>query len=84
MLLYLQKINDSGCDELIAVRVAYRTITSPTDDWLYKEAVRVNQTELSIDFLSYEVYEVNVTVTNNENISSTSETVTVSLTTSEF
>ncbi|KAI0230738.1 Receptor-type tyrosine-protein phosphatase mu [Lamellibrachia satsuma] len=75
------KINDSGCDELVAVGVAYRTLTSPTDDWLYKEAVRVNQTQLSIEFLSYDVYEVNVTVTNNENISSTSETFTVSLTT---
>ncbi|KAK2191692.1 hypothetical protein NP493_48g07145 [Ridgeia piscesae] len=48
---------------------------------MYTDVERVNQTQLSVDVLSYGVYEVIVTATNNENISSTSDVVLVSLTT---
>ena len=44
----------------------------------------MNQTRLTIDVLSYELYGVKVTAINNENISSTSESVTADLRTSEL
>ena len=78
-----QEINETGCDEIVAIRVGYNTSASPTGGWLYTDVERVNQTQLSVDVLSYGVYEVIVTATNNENISSTSDVVLVSLTTSE-
>ena len=78
-----QEINETGCDEIVAIRVGYNTSAAPIGGWLYTDVERVNQTQLSVDVLSYGVYEVIVTATNNENISSTSDVVLVSLPTSE-
>ncbi|KAI0218665.1 hypothetical protein LSAT2_029625, partial [Lamellibrachia satsuma] len=69
-----QTIKESGCDEVVSLGVLYKSQLSQNDTWSYKEAETMNQTQLTIDVLSYELYEVKVTAMNNENISSTSET----------
>ena len=84
MSFILQAINGSGCDEIIAVGAWYNMQTLQNESWSYKEAKTVIQTRLTIDVLSYELYDVKVTAINNKNISSTSESVTADLRTSEL
>ena len=67
---------------MVTVGVWSKSKTSPAENWLYREAC-VRQSVLNIDFFKHELYEIKVTVTNNENISATSETVDVDLRTSE-
>ena len=52
---------------------------SPSEGWFYQGAEHVNLTTLNIDVLKYELYVIKVTITNNENMSSTSEGVVVDL-----
>ena len=80
----LQAINGSGCDKIVALGAWYKMQTSQDDSWSYKEAKTANQTRLTIDVLSYKLYDVKVTAINNKNISSTSESVTADLRTSEL
>ena len=69
---------NSGCDELVAVGVLYKRQTSNNDQWSYK-AAEVTSTHLAITELASVVYEVKVTTTNNEGITSTSTTVVANL-----
>ena len=79
MSVCLQKISETGCDELVAVGVWNKILTSPSERWLYREAEHIDQMTLKINFFMHEMYEIKVTITNNENISSTSETSVVDL-----
>ena len=83
MSFILQAINGSGCDEIVALGSWYKMQKSQDDSWSYKEAKTMNQTRLTIDVVSYELYDVKVTAINNKNISSTSESHTADLRTSE-
>ena len=62
---------------MVAVRVWYQRQTSNT--WEYVEPDTVNQTDVTISDLSRDVYTLKLTATNNENITSTSPSVTASL-----
>ena len=64
-------MTESGCDDIVAVGVWYKR--QSVDEWSYRAAGRVNQTKLTIDYLTFEPYEVKITATNNENFSSASE-----------
>ncbi|KAI0230888.1 hypothetical protein LSAT2_018762 [Lamellibrachia satsuma] len=68
-------LGDSGCDEVATVRVWYKRQSSKTDEWTYKASEPVNQTSLTIDYLTIEQYDVKVSVTNNKNFVSSSEIV---------
>ncbi|KAI0209848.1 Receptor-type tyrosine-protein phosphatase kappa [Lamellibrachia satsuma] len=70
-------ITESGCDKVVAVRVWYKRQTSIT--WKYIEPDTVNQTHVTISDLSRDVYTLKLTATNNENITSTSPSLTASL-----
>ncbi|KAI0209847.1 Receptor-type tyrosine-protein phosphatase mu [Lamellibrachia satsuma] len=70
-------ITESGCDNVVAVRVWYQRQTSNT--WKYVEPDKVNKTDVTISDLSRDVYILKLTATNNENITSTSPSVTASL-----
>ena len=83
MTFHLQAVNETGCDTILDLGVWFKRQASQNDSWFYKTAETVTQTQLTIDVLTYELYYVYVIVVNNENISSTSETFTVDLTTRE-
>ena len=71
-----QPLGDSGCDEVVEVRVWYKRQSSTTGGWSYTEAASVNETALTIDYLTIEQYEVKVSVTNNKDFVSNSKVVT--------
>ena len=75
----LQMLTNSGCDELVTVGVLYKRQTFNDDQWLYKAAQQVTNTHLAITELAFDVYEVKVTATNNEDITSMSSTVVANL-----
>ncbi|KAI0213492.1 hypothetical protein LSAT2_001474 [Lamellibrachia satsuma] len=62
----------SGCDQMVAVVVHYKVQTNTL--WQHKEAEQVTDTRLTLHSVIYDVYEVKVSATNNEDITSTSET----------
>ena len=72
-------LTNSGCDELVAVGILYKRQTSSNDQWSYKAAQQVTSTHLAITELASVVYEVKVTATNNEDITSTSSIVVANL-----
>ncbi|KAK2156717.1 hypothetical protein NP493_1948g00004 [Ridgeia piscesae] len=72
-------LTNSGCDELVTVGVLYKRQTFNDDQWLYKAAQQVTSTHLAITELAFDVYEVKVTATNNEDITSMSSTVVANL-----
>ena len=80
---HLQAVNETGCDTILDLGVWFKRQASQNDSWFYKKAETVSQTHLTIDILSYELYDVYVIVVNNKNISSTSDNFTVDLTTRE-
>ena len=67
---------------MVTVGVWSKRQNSPAESWSYTVAC-VRQSVLNIDFFKHELYEIKVTVTNNENISAASEPVDVDLRTSE-
>ena len=70
----------SGCDQMVAVVVYYKVQTNTL--WQHKEAERVTDTRLTLHSVIYDVYDVKVSATNNEDITSTSETVVANFLTS--
>ena len=83
MTFHLQAVNETGCDTILDLGVWFKRLASQNDSWFYVTAETVSQIQLTIDVLTYELYNVYVIVINNENISSTSDTITVDLTTRE-
>ena len=79
--LYTQTLNSSGCDQIVDVVVLYKLPDNNT--WQHKEVERVTDTRLTLHCVNYDVYEVKVSARNNENITSTSETVVVNFLTSK-
>ena len=77
-------LKNSGCDDLVAVGVLYKRQTSNNDQWSYMAAQQVTSTHLAITELAFDVYEVKVKATNNEEITSTSSTVVANLRTGVF
>ena len=77
-------LKNSGCDDLVAVGVLYKRQTSNNDQWSYIAAKQVTSTHLAITELAFDVYEVKVKATNNEEITSTSSTVVANLRTGVF
>lgn len=75
MPLWLQPPGESGCDEIVFLRVWYKRQESLTSTWSYEDVHEVKGTNLAIIRATYGVYEVKVTATNNENISATSDIV---------
>ncbi|KAI0239349.1 hypothetical protein LSAT2_009927 [Lamellibrachia satsuma] len=65
-------LNYSGCDQIEAVVVFYKLQNNNT--WQHKEVERVTDTQLTLYNVNYDVYEVKVSATNNEDITSTSVT----------
>ncbi|KAI0223054.1 hypothetical protein LSAT2_025710 [Lamellibrachia satsuma] len=76
-------LNDSGCDQIVRVGVWYKSQAAGTDTWSYRATKSVVETHLIIDGLINEPYQVKVEAVNNENISSTSESVSTNPITSE-
>ena len=72
----------SGCDQMVAVVVYYKVQTNTL--WQHKEAERVSDTRLTLHSVNYDVYEVKVSVANNEDITSTSETFIANFLTSRL
>ncbi|KAI0224657.1 hypothetical protein LSAT2_024362 [Lamellibrachia satsuma] len=66
---------ESGCDEIVFLRVWYKRQESLTSTWSYEDVHEVKGTHLAIIRATYGVYEVKVTATNNDNISATSDIV---------
>ncbi|KAI0213978.1 hypothetical protein LSAT2_000930 [Lamellibrachia satsuma] len=66
-------LNYSGCDQIKVVVVFYKLQNNNT--WQHKEAERVSDTRLTLHSVNYDVYEVKVSARNNEDFTSTSETV---------
>ena len=75
-----QTLNYSGCDHIVAVVVFYKLQSNNT--WQHRKADRVSDTRLTLHSVNYDVYEVKVSATNNEDITSTSETFVANLLTS--
>lgn len=74
----------TGCGELVAVGVLYKRQASTNGQWSYKKVERVTNIDLAITDLAPEMYEVKVTATNNEGLTSISDSITVNLLTSEW
>ena len=73
---------ETGCDVITTVRVEYKH--DMADSWRYIDLDAINQTNVTIDDVIYEQYEVKIVITNNENITSTSASKYVDLRTSEL
>ena len=67
---------ESGCDELVSLRVWYKPQESKTTVWTHEDMQEVKDFHHAvIRAASGGEFEVKVTATNNENISATSESV---------
>ncbi|KAK2155978.1 hypothetical protein NP493_2014g00018 [Ridgeia piscesae] len=73
-------INESGCDALIDVRVSYKRRAN-SQTWTDVKIELADQTQVTITGLSYDVYAVKLTATNNEHVSASSEILTINLAT---
>ncbi|KAI0234091.1 hypothetical protein LSAT2_015703 [Lamellibrachia satsuma] len=69
----------TGCGELVAVGALYKRQASTNGQWSYKKVERVTNIDLAITDLAPEMYEVKVTATNNEGLTSISDSITVNL-----
>ena len=72
--LSIQELNNSGCDNIVAVVMYYKRQSSTI--WNEVPINNVTDTNVTLQSISYDEYDVKLTVTNNENITSTSSIVT--------
>ena len=70
----LQELKSSGCDNIEAVVIYYKRQSSTT--WKKVTINKVTDTKVTLQSVSYDEYDVKLTATNNENITSTSSIVT--------
>ncbi|KAK2155977.1 hypothetical protein NP493_2014g00017, partial [Ridgeia piscesae] len=73
-------IKESGCDALIDVRVSYKR-PAHGETWTDVKIELADQTQLTIADLSYDVYALKLTATNNEHVTASSEILTINLAT---
>ena len=73
VFVFVQYLGDSGCDNFKEVLVQYKLTSS--GQWLDKQ-VGVRETKTTIDNLQPGVYDVRLSVTNNEDLKSESDKVT--------
>ena len=74
MYFTIQELKSSGCDNIIAVVIHYKRHSSTT--WKEVPIDKVTDTKVTLQSVSYDEYDVKLTATNNENITSTSSIVT--------
>ncbi|KAK2138594.1 hypothetical protein NP493_7460g00003 [Ridgeia piscesae] len=67
-------MKNSGCDNIVAVVMYYKRQSSTT--WKKVPINRLTDTKVTLQSVSYDEYDVKLTATNNENITSTSSIVT--------
>ena len=70
----MQELKNSGCDNIVAVVIHYKRQSSTI--WKKVSVNKVTDTNIALHSVSYDKYDVKVAATNNENITSTSSTVT--------
>ena len=70
MYLFIQELKSSGCDNIVAVVIYYKRHSSTT--WKKVPRNKVTDTKVTLQSVSYDEYDVKLTATNNENITSTS------------
>ena len=76
MTVFVQYLGDSGCDNFKKVLVQYKLTSS--GQWRDKPS-DVTETHMTINNLQSGHYDVRLTVTNNKDIVSESDTVTSSV-----
>ena len=74
MYFSMQELESSGCDNIVAVVIYYKPQSSTT--WKKVPINKVTDTKVTLQSVSYDEYDVKLTATNNENITSTSSIVT--------
>ncbi|KAK2184446.1 hypothetical protein NP493_265g00032 [Ridgeia piscesae] len=68
-----KELKSSGCDNIVAVVIYYKRQSSAT--WKKVPINKVTDTKVTLQSVSYDEYDVKLTATNNENITSTSSIV---------
>ena len=74
LYLYIQELKSSGCDNIEAVVIYYKRQSSTI--WKKVPINKVTDTKVTLQSVGYDEYDVKLTATNNENITSTSSIVT--------
>ena len=74
--LHLQVIGDSGCDNFKKLLVQYK---KDSGQWQDKPIAGVTETQMTIDNIQSGYYSIRLSVTNNEDIESFSDTTTLTV-----
>ena len=77
MYFTIQEMKSSGCDNIVAVVIYYKRQSSTT--WKKVHIDKVTDTKVTLQSISYDEYDVKLTATNNEKITSTSSIVTANV-----
>ena len=74
LYLSIQELKSSGCDNIVAVVIYYKRQSDTI--WKNQPINKVTDTKVTLQGVSYDEYDVKLSATNNENITSTSSIVT--------